>query len=112
MWIFIMLGLMFVCLGIYQLTVDKDELWQRQERGLRMRGIVNIERTPEWEKRQVTSGWFSISLAIVFMIGGYFLWASLQSTGPNNRDGSESRCFIDGKPVDCDSFPFPHSRRK
>lgn len=110
MWIFILLGLFFVGLGIYQLTVDKDELWERQERSFRARGIVNRQRTPEWENAQNTGGWVTVAFGIALMLGSFFLSASLQSSRPNNNSVIQSQCSIDGKPVDCNSFPFPHNK--
>lgn len=46
----------------------KDWLWERHESNLRARGIVNLERTPEWDTQQHVTGGVMIVLALLLLV--------------------------------------------
>ena len=48
--------------------VAKDWLWDRHEATLRARGIVNTERTPEWENQQNLTGGAMLVVALLVLI--------------------------------------------
>ena len=48
--------------------VAKDWLWDRHETLMRARGIVNLERTPEWDQQQNLMGAALIILAVVLVV--------------------------------------------
>jgi hypothetical protein len=59
----------FVGMGLAFLFA-KDWLWDRHEGNLRTRGLVNLERTPEWESQQTLMGIAMIVCAVVVV----FVW--------------------------------------
>ncbi len=61
----IMLVLTLIGAGI--MFFAKDWLWDRHEAAMRGRGIVNLERTPEWENQQNISGIALIFFAILIL---------------------------------------------
>jgi hypothetical protein len=56
-------------LGLLHLFA-KDWLWDRHETTLRGRGIVSVERTPEWDNQQNVMGGALIVVAVVVLILG------------------------------------------
>jgi hypothetical protein len=46
----------------------KDWLWDRHESTMRARGIVNLERTPEWDTQQNITGGAMIFFALLFLV--------------------------------------------
>jgi hypothetical protein len=48
--------------------VAKDWLWDRHEGQMRARGVVNLERTPEWENQQNLMGAGMIVVALVLVV--------------------------------------------
>jgi hypothetical protein len=48
--------------------VAKDWLWDRHETLMRARGLVNLERTPEWENQQNLLGIAMIVIAVVLVV--------------------------------------------
>ena len=51
--------------------VGKDWLWDRHETTMRARGIVNLERTPEWEQQQNLLGGAMIVVAVVMVVAAF-----------------------------------------
>lgn len=97
MWILFLTGIFLIGMGLYQLLADKDHLWERQERGFRAQGIVNRQRTPEWERSQTLSGSWILALGIATVVGGLMIVTMF----PKQRNSSTSgeRFYIDGREI-------------
>jgi hypothetical protein len=54
-------------MGLLRL-VAKDWLWDRHETLMRARGLVNLERTPEWENQQNLLGLAMLIVAAVLVV--------------------------------------------
>ena len=63
----ILLSIGLLLLGLLQIF-GKDWVWDRHEANMRARGVVNLERTPEWETRQNALGGVLIVIALVVVV--------------------------------------------
>jgi hypothetical protein len=59
-------GFVILCLiGVGVTFFARDWQWERHEANMRAQGIVNVERTPEWDNQQNMLGVILIIGAIV-----------------------------------------------
>ncbi len=96
--------------GLRLLFMDKEELWRRQEHRFRAQGIVNRQKTPEWERAQDNGAWLSVGLGALMVIGAMIVMVQVSSVEASRRDALRSHCSVDGKEVSCDQFPFLNTK--
>lgn len=65
-------GLVFGGIGLYRSSLSLDTLWKSHERALLRRGL-RPERTPEWERLELTQPRYAIVTGVVFLAVGFVL---------------------------------------
>lgn len=63
----ILLSLLAIGIGIWQLTAPLEVLWLRQERFLLSRGL-SPQRNPAWEESVRGRGWVCITIGVILLI--------------------------------------------
>jgi hypothetical protein len=91
------MALFLMGLGAYYLIADKDSLWERQQRHFRAQGIVNREKTPEWERAQEVSGGLMIAGGVLVLIIGGVVFENGTNRASQNPHGA--RYYINGREV-------------
>ena len=60
-------AILFFALGIWQLTIPLDVLWQRRKRYFLYIGL-SPQRNALWERQARSTGWVFIGLGIIFLL--------------------------------------------
>ena len=97
MWFLVLTGVFFIGYSVYEFSLDKDALWERQQRRFRAQGIVNRERTPEWEKLQNVNGALLLVMGIAMICLG--LWLSANSPKRFDQSLLRDRYYINGREI-------------
>ena len=63
-----LISLMLVVVGLWHLLSSGEGAWRTYERRMRARGIVNLERTPEWDRSRTWGDGAIVALGILMFL--------------------------------------------
>ena len=90
---------LLIVAGLWQL-LSGESAWARYERRMRTRGIVNLERTSEWDRNRVWGGAFCVAGGVAML---FFLMAMGANSERQTTPSSEhSQWVVDGTPISPD----------